>query len=68
MELIKEVKQTKAADSDVEILQKFDRACEEGAKLLIIALSGGYTNYSYKISVLDHSDLDVFAKLSLSMF
>lgn len=63
-ELIKRVLAEKAASSSVEIFQKIDLACKEGGKIEAIILSGGYTNYSYKLFVPGHADLVVFAKLS----
>lgn len=63
-ELMKRVFAEKAASSSVEVLQKMDRACKEGGKIEAIILSGGYTNYSYKLFVLGQPDLAVFTKLS----
>ena len=63
-ELVKQVLAEKAASSSIELFQKIDLACKEGGKIEAIILSGGYTNYSYKIFVPGQSDLVVFAKLS----
>ena len=63
-ELIKQVLAEEAASSSVELFQKIDQACTEGGKIEAIILSGGYTNYSYKIFVPGKPDLVVFAKLS----
>jgi len=63
-ELVKQYLTEKAASSSVELLQKIDHACKEGGKIEAIILSGGYTNYSYKIFVPGQPDLVVFAKLS----
>ena len=63
-ELIKRVLVEKASSSSVDIFQKIGRACKEGGKIEAIVLSGGYTNYSYKLFVPGHTDLSVFAKLS----
>ncbi|KAL7530920.1 hypothetical protein ACHAXR_009503 [Thalassiosira sp. AJA248-18] len=62
-ELVKQLLAEKAASSSIEIFQKIDYECKEGGKIEAIILSGGYTNYSYKIFVPGHPDLDVFAKL-----
>eukprot|EP00984_Skeletonema_dohrnii_P032848 scaffold27727_cov88-Skeletonema_dohrnii-CCMP3373.AAC.2 len=63
-ELMKRVFAEKAASSSVELLQRINRACKEGGKIEAVTLSGGYTNYSYKLFVLGQPDLAVFAKLS----
>lgn len=63
-ELVKQVFAEKAASSSVELFQKIDHACKEGGKIEAIVLSGGYTNYSYKLFVPGQPDLVVFAKLS----
>lgn len=63
-ELIKQVLAEKAASSSIELFQKIDRALKEGGKIEAIILSGGYTNYSYKLFVPGKTDLVVFAKLS----
>eukprot|EP00986_Skeletonema_menzelii_P017659 scaffold20957_cov144-Skeletonema_menzelii.AAC.4 len=63
-ELIKRVFAEKAASSSIELFQKIDLACKEGGKIEAIILSGGYTNYSYKLFVPGQTNLAVFAKLS----
>ncbi|KAK1744277.1 protein kinase-like domain superfamily protein [Skeletonema marinoi] len=63
-ELMKRVFAEKAASSSVELFQRIDRACKEGGKIEAVTLSGGYTNYSYKLFVPGQPDLAVFAKLS----
>jgi thiamine kinase-like enzyme len=53
-----------AANSSVELFQKIAHAVKDGGKLEAIILSGGYTNYSYKLFVPGQPDLVAFAKLS----
>ena len=50
--------------SDNEILQLINIAINKGSKLEATILSGGYTNYSYKVYVKEQPKLCVFAKLS----
>ena len=50
--------------SEHEILQQIKIAIGEGGTLEAVVLSGGYTNYSYKVYVKEQPDLCVFAKLS----
>ena len=51
--------------SEHEILQQINNAIGgEGSTLEAIVLSGGYTNYSYKVYVKEQPKLCVFAKLS----
>ena len=51
--------------SEHEILQQINKAIGgEGGTLEAIVLSGGYTNYSYKVYVKEQPKLCVFAKLS----
>ena len=50
--------------SEHEILQQIKIAIGEGSTLEAVVLSGGYTNYSYKIDVKEQPKLCVFAKLS----
>jgi len=53
------------ASSSHNILQKINEAIGAGGKLEATVLSGGYTNYSYKVYVdNDDPELQVFAKLS----
>lgn len=53
------------ASSHHDILQKINEAIGAGGKLEATVLSGGYTNYSYKVYVdNDDPELQVFAKLS----
>ena len=55
---------TKCASSH-EILQQFNHAinvADDGSKLEAKVLSGGYTNFSYKVYVDKHPELCVFAK------
>jgi len=59
-ELIKRVFTEKAASSGAEIFKRI----VQGGKIEAIILSGGYTNYSYKLFVPGQPDLAVFAKLS----
>ena len=56
----------KCALSPSEILQQINHAVNvsgDGSKLEALVLSGGYTNYSYKVFVDKHPDLCIFAKL-----
>ena len=46
------------------IFREIYQAISDRSKLSCTILSGGYTNYSYKVSVSDHPDLNLFAKLS----
>ena len=50
--------------SDHEILQQINTALNNGSRLEAVVLSGGYTNYSYKVYVKEQPKLCVFAKLS----
>lgn len=50
--------------SEQPILQQINKAIGEGGTLEAIVLSGGYTNYSYKVYVKEQPELCVFAKLS----
>jgi len=51
--------------SDHEILQEINKAIGgEGGTLQAVVLSGGYTNYSYKVYIKEQPELCVFAKLS----
>lgn len=57
---------TKCASSPHNILQQIDHAINKSgddSKLEATVLSGGYTNYSYKVFVDNHPELCVFAKL-----
>mmetsp|Transcript_4285 Transcript_4285/g.6578 ORF Transcript_4285/g.6578 Transcript_4285/m.6578 type:complete len:90 (-) Transcript_4285:1908-2177(-) len=63
-ELIKRVFAEKAACSSVGIFKKINRACEEGGTIEATILSGGYTNFGYKLFFPGQPDLAVFAKLS----
>ena len=56
------------ASSSHSILQKIHAAIStsnngDGSKLEATILSGGYTNYSYKVYVDKHPNLCIFAKL-----
>ena len=51
------------ASSHHEILQQLNDAISSGGKLEATVLSGGYTNYSYKVYVDNNPELQVFAKL-----
>lgn len=63
--LVKKVIAEKVATSSLDLFQKIDHAVnKEGGKIEAIILSGGYTNYSYKVFVPGKPDLVVFAKLS----
>ena len=56
-----------AASSPHEILQKINTVINEsndGSKLVATILSGGITNYAYKVCVDKHPNLVVFVKLS----
>lgn len=44
-------------------LQQINKAINNGSKLDATVLSGGYTNYSYKVFIVDKPELVVFAKL-----
>ena len=55
-ELIKRVFAEKAASSGVDILKRIVHACDEGGQIEATTLSGGYTNYSYKLFVPGQSD------------
>eukprot|EP01083_Nonionella_stella_P292760 995794_1 len=55
---------TECASSTHDILQRIHAAIGEGFKLEATVLSGGYTNYSYKVYVDKQPELCVFAKLS----
>ena len=50
--------------SEHEILQQINTALNNGSTLEAVVLSGGYTNYSYKVFIVDKPELCVFAKLS----
>jgi len=66
MELLLETITKKCASSSHPILQKINHVTgspDGGSKLRATVLSGGYTNYSYKVFVDDHPELIVFAKL-----
>lgn len=63
-ELIKRVFAEKAASSSVDIFKRIVHACDGGDQIEAVTLSGGYTNYSYKLFVPGQPDLAVFAKLS----
>ena len=57
---------SKCASSSDAMLQKIHHAVNEagdGSKLEAKVLSGGYTNYSYKVFVDKHPELVIFAKL-----
>lgn len=45
-------------------LRKLGKALENGAKLTGTVISGGYTNYSYKIHLEDDKNLAVYAKVA----
>ena len=45
------------------IFKKINRACEEGGTTEATILSGGYTNFGYKLFIPGQPDLAVFAKL-----
>jgi len=45
------------------VLQQINNAINNGGKLDATVLSGGYTNYSYKVFIVDKPELCVFAKL-----
>ena len=50
--------------SDNKILQQINKAINQGSKLEATILSGGYTNYSYKVYISDQPDeLCIYAKL-----
>ena len=50
--------------SDNKILQRINIAINKGSKLEATILSGGYTNYSYKVYISDQPDeLCIYAKL-----
>ncbi|KAL7548064.1 hypothetical protein ACHAWF_011352 [Thalassiosira exigua] len=56
----------KCASSSQDILQRINHAinvAKDGSVLEATVLSGGYTNYSYKVRVGKHPELVVFAKL-----
>ena len=54
-----------SSSTDIPIFQKIHQALQanDGSKIQATVLSGGVTNYSYKISVTNHPHLVVFAKL-----
>ena len=50
--------------SNNKILQQINNAINKGSKLEATILSGGYTNYSYKVYITDQPDeLCIYAKL-----
>ena len=50
--------------SDNKILQQINNAINKGSKLEATILSGGYTNYSYKVYIKDQpNELCIYAKL-----
>ena len=50
--------------SDNEILKQMNIVINKGSKLEATILSGGYTNYSYKVYITDQPDeLCIYAKL-----
>jgi len=51
------------ASSSHTVLQQINNAIKNGSKLDATVLSGGYTNYSYKVFIVDKPELVVFAKL-----
>lgn len=53
-----------SATSSHKIFRQIQQALDDGSSLSCKILSGGYTNYSYKVSVQGHHDLNLFAKLS----
>lgn len=53
-----------SVSSPHEILRKINESSNNGSKLVANILSGGITNYSYKVYVDQNPDLVVFAKLS----
>jgi len=57
------------ASSSHDILQKIYAAItsNDGSKLEATILSGGSTNYSYKVYVDKHPELRIFAKLCVSI-
>ncbi|KAL9188411.1 hypothetical protein ACHAXT_006789 [Thalassiosira profunda] len=63
--LLDTITENSASSSDV-MLQKIHHAVNEagdGSRLEAKVLSGGYTNYSYKVFVDKHPELVIFAKL-----
>ncbi|KAL7529126.1 hypothetical protein ACHAWF_002848 [Thalassiosira exigua] len=62
--LVVDMLKEKCASSTHELFQKIHRAIDDGGKLQAIVLSGGYTNYSYKLFVPGRPELCAFAKLS----
>ena len=56
----------KVGKSDHPLLQRIHRAInvsnDDGSRLVATALSGGYTNYSYRVRVDKHPELCLFAK------
>jgi len=55
-----------SSSTTVPIFQKIHHAIKanDGSEIKATVLSGGVTNYSYKISVTNHPNLNLFAKLS----
>lgn len=51
-------------DSKHRDLRKIGKAIQNGAKLTGTVISGGYTNYSYKIHLEDDKNLAVYAKVA----
>ena len=63
--ILKRVIAETAATSTADLFQKIHNVINnDGGKIEAIILSGGYTNYSYKVFVQGQPDLAVFAKLS----
>ncbi|KAL3894928.1 MAG: hypothetical protein SGARI_007601, partial [Bacillariaceae sp.] len=52
--------------SEHEQLRKIGRALEKGDKLTGKVLSGGYTNYSYKVFLENEPDVAIFAKVGFT--
>ncbi|KAL3800858.1 hypothetical protein HJC23_001695 [Cyclotella cryptica] len=58
------MKHVASSSSSHKILLQINEAMANGSHLSFKILSGGYTNYSYQVTVKDHPDLCLFAKLS----
>jgi hypothetical protein len=52
--------------SEFQDFRKIGQALQAGAQLQLDILSGGYTNYSYRVFLDDSSSVQLFAKLSFS--
>lgn len=52
------------SDSETEVLRKIWSAVQSGDELEALALTGGYTNYGYKVFLRQSPSTSVFAKVS----